>query len=108
MKRCQTFTNHQSLLQEIKLIKTEIRQRELGLKTATENYIRVLPSKFFVKKSTNQHIAANKPFIYNPTGKFLAKAINSTILKKESFLTKMISGFILKRFGKKLEKRLFS
>ncbi|RZK47279.1 MAG: hypothetical protein EOO87_22205 [Pedobacter sp.] len=108
MKRCQTFTNHQALLQEINVIKKELKQRENGLKNDSGLLVKNLPSKIFLRKSFNQKILQNTPLAYNPTGKFLARTINNTLLKKEGFITKLIAGFFVKRLGKKLESKLLS
>ena len=108
MKRCQTFTNHQALLEEIKGIKKELKQRESGLKKDSGVVVKNLPAKIFQRKSSNQKILENRPFVYNPTGKFLARTINNTLLKKEGFITKLIAGFFVKRFGKQLESKLLS
>ena len=105
MKKCLTFNDHKTLQLQLKCMRLEMKQRESGMVKDTKKYAKSIPKSIFLPHN-------NKPTkfnsVSNPVGKVLAKGINSTLLKKQGFLTKMIAGFFLKRVGKKLENKLLS
>jgi len=106
MKRYHTFKDHQSLQEELKLMRKSLKQSELDLKEDAKKALIALPSNIFNRPTQNQKIASGIPLSNNPTGKILAKLVNSTVLKKQGFITKFVAGLFLKRLGKKVENRL--
>jgi len=103
MKRYYTFKDHQSLQEELRLMRKSLKQSELDLKEDTKKALIALPSNVFNRPTQNQKIVGGIPLVNNATGKVLAKLANSTILKKQGFITKFVAGFFLKRLGKKVE-----
>ena len=106
MKRYHTFKNHQSLQEELRLMRKSLKQSEHNLKEDTKKALIALPSNIFNKPTQNQKIVAGIPLVNNTTGKVLAKLANNTILKKQGFITKFVAGLFIKRLGKKVENRL--
>lgn len=95
-----TCANLNSLETELKTLRIEIRERELGLKSDTKTIIKNVPKNIFSRKNTTHSS------VQNPAGKLLAKAVNQTILKKEGFLVKFVAGIFAKHVGKRLTQKL--
>ena len=103
MKKCLTFNDHATLQQQLKCMRSEMKEREIGIKSDAKQYVSNLPKKIFMP---NKHKSKSYTSTSNSLGKFIAKGVNKTILKKEGFITKLLAGIFIRGVGKKVENRL--
>ena len=78
-----------------------MKEKENGMIKDTKQYVKSIPKSIFLSKKSAIHGSVS-----NPVGKVLAKGVNSTLLKNQGFITKMITGLFLKRVGKNIENKL--
>lgn len=103
MKKCLTFNDHVTLKDQLKCMRSEMKEQEVAIKSDAKRYVSNLPKKIFMPYS-NKSKTHNT--VSNPIGKFIAKGVNKTILKKEGLLTKLLAGIFIRGVGKKVENRL--
>ncbi|TCC90379.1 hypothetical protein EZ428_13975 [Pedobacter frigiditerrae] len=104
MKKNQTFTNYDELKAGLKSMKCEMNQIQENIKLDAKAYLVGIPKRIsYGVFNRNYH---HKILTSNPIGKIMSKTINSTILKKENFITKMLSSLFFKQVGKKVEHKL--
>ena len=101
MKKCLTFNDHKTLQLQLKCMRLEMKEKENGMIKDTKQYVKSIPKSIFLSKKSAIHGSVS-----NPVGKVLAKGVNSTLLKNQGFITKMITGLFLKRVGKNIENKL--
>ena len=93
------------LSQELQLLRIELKDREKELKSDVKTTVGNLPKHLF-KNFTKKESFKEKVIRKDPVGQLLHNLVARKLLRKESSLVKFITGLLLKKVGKTIQKKL--